>query len=88
MKRFKIDPRLIAAITAGTLVILPLAACTTPQETSKATEQTQTVTETTPALTSEEAFTGKDLEVGYDESEAETITLNGSSAVSSSHVSS
>ncbi len=84
MKRFKTDPRLIAAITAGTLIILPLAACTTPQETSKATEQTQAVTETTPALTSEEAFTGKDLEVGYDESEAETITLNSSSAVSSS----
>ena len=84
MKRFKIDPRLIAAITAGTLIILPLAACTTPQETTKATEQTQAVTETTPALTSEEAFTGKDLEVGYDESEAETITLNGSSAVSTS----
>ena len=84
MKRFNIDPRLLAAITAGTLIILPLAACTTPTDTSVTTAQTQAVTETTPVLTSEATFTGKDLEVGYDESEAETITLNGSSATSSS----
>ena len=84
MKRFNINPKILAAITAGTVILLPLAACTAQAETSNVTEQTETVTETTPVLTSEDAFTGKDLEVGYDESEAETITLNGSSAVSSS----
>ena len=84
MKRYIINPRLLAAITAGTLTVLPLASCKAESETSMTTEQSQAVTETTPVLTSEEAFTGKDLEVGYDESEAETITLNGSSAVSSS----
>ena len=84
MKHFNIDSKLLAAITAGTLIILPLAACTTPTATSGTTVQTQAVTETTPVLTSEATFTGKDLEVGYDESEAETIILNGSSAASSS----
>ena len=87
MKHFNIDSKLLAAITAGTLIILPLAACTTPTATSGTTVQTQAVTETTPVLTSEATFTGKDLEVGYDESEAETIILNGSSAASSSGVS-
>ena len=57
MKHFNIDSKLLAAITAGTLIILPLAACTTPTATSVTTAQTQAVTETTPVLTSETAFT-------------------------------
>ncbi len=84
MKRFNINPKLLAALTAGTLLLIPLSACTSTTETSNTTEETQSVTETVPSLTSEEAFTGKDLEIGYDENEADTITLKGSTAESSS----
>ena len=84
MKRFNINPKLLAAITAGTLLLIPLSACTQTTETTTAAEETQSVTETSPSLTSEAAFSGNDLEVGYDESEAETITLKGSTAESSS----
>ena len=84
MKRFNINPKLLAALTAGTLILIPLSACTSTTETSQNTVETPAVTETVPTLTSEEAFTGKDLEVGYDENETDTITLKGSTAESSS----
>ncbi|MBR3247266.1 MAG: carbohydrate-binding domain-containing protein [Clostridiales bacterium] len=84
MKRFNINPRLLAALTAGTLMLLPLSSCTTPAVTSNVTEETVSAAETVPSMTSGETFSGQDLEIGYDENESETITLNGSSAVSSS----
>ena len=84
MKRFNIDPKSLAAFTAGTLMLLMFSSCTSTAETSRDTEEMPSVTETVPSLTSKEVFSGKDLEIGYDENEAEIITLKGSTAESSS----
>ena len=85
MKHINTSHKILAGLTAGSVILLSLTACseTPAASTGESTKATaETVKET--VITSETAFTDKDLEVGYDDSEAETITLNGDSAVTDS----
>ena len=83
MKPIKTEYKLIATIMTGALAVFTLAACTTVKPESEVQE---TASPDTVTISSElsEAFSDKDLEAGYVDSEAETITLNGSSASSDS----
>lgn len=87
MKKYNFNHKLPAVLTAAALMLSISTACSNK---TAATAQTESVSEavteaaTTSVLTSETVFTGKDLEIGYDENEAETITLSGNSASSSS----
>ena len=83
MKPIKTEYKLIATIMTGALAVFTLAACTTVKPESEVQE---TASPDTVTISSElsEAFSDKDVEAGYDDSEAETITLNGSSASSDS----
>ena len=84
MKRINRYLKLFITATAGTLVLSSATACSVPEVSSEVTTETTYATEPSTLLTSKEAFTEKDLEIGYDENESETITLNGSTASSSS----
>ena len=85
MKRFKIDHKILAMLAAGALFVTTLTACsgTTSASGTTSTSSPESTSAST-SITSEEAFTDKDLETGYDETESETITLTGSSAVTDS----
>ena len=67
----------------GALAVFTLAACTTVKPESEVQESTSPDTITISSDLSE-AFSDKDIEVSYNESDAQTITLNGSSASSDS----
>ena len=83
MKPIKTEYKLIATIMIGALAVFTLAACTTVKPESEVQE---TASPDTVTISSElsEAFSDKDVEAGYDDSEAETITLNGTTASSDS----
>ena len=83
MRPIKTEHKLIAAIMSCSLAVFALAACTTPDSGDKTSE---TVSSDTITISSDlsEAFSDKDLDVSYDESEVQTITLNGASATSDS----
>lgn len=83
MRPIKTEHKLFAAIMAGSLAVFTLAACTTVNPGDKTSE---TISSDTITISSDqsEAFSDKDIEVSYDESDAQTITLNGSSASSDS----
>lgn len=85
MKRFKIDHKILAMLAAGALFVTTLTACSgSPSVSDTISTSAQESTAASTSITSEEAFTDKDLETGYDETESETITLTGSSAVTDS----
>ncbi len=85
MKHINTLHKITAALTAGTILLLSATACSeTPAASSPESTETTADTGKVTVITSETAFTDKDLEVGYNDSEAETITLNGDSAVSDS----
>ena len=84
MKHLNRYLRLLITVTSGALVLSAATACSVPEVSSEAITETTYATESSTLLTSKEAFTGKDLEIGYDENDSETITLNGSTASSSS----
>ena len=83
MKPIRTEHKLTAAIMACALTVFALAACTTVTPESEVQE---TASPDTVTISSElsEAFSDKDVEAGYDDSEAETITLNGTTASSDS----
>lgn len=81
MKRIKTEHKLLAVIVFCSVAISTLAACslnTSPQD----TKTSETLGSETAGIT--EAFSEKDIEISYDESEAQTITLNCISASSGS----
>ena len=79
MKPVKTEYKALAAITAGTIAVLSIAACSIASSNTSDTtvpSESETTVETT--------FSDNDLNAGYDESEAQIITLNGTSASSDS----
>ena len=83
MKHFNTEQKLFATIIICTFAILVFAACSLSSPPSSVKEENDpSVTIDKTTLT--EAFSEKDVEVIYNDSEAETLTLNGNSAVSSS----
>ncbi|MBR3141758.1 MAG: carbohydrate-binding domain-containing protein [Clostridiales bacterium] len=85
MKNFNVSNKILAALISGSMILLSATACnkTSPLSSEESTKEVQK-TEESSVITSETAFSDKDLEVGYDESDAQTITLTGDSAVSDS----
>ena len=83
MKHFNTEQKLFATIIICTFAISVFAACSLSSPPSSVKEENDpSVTIDKTTLT--EAFSEKDVEVIYNDSEAETLTLNGNSAVSSS----
>lgn len=80
------EHKLLAAILSCSLAATALAACSIANTTSGTTVQTTSAaaeTETS-AIDTSAVFSSKDTDSSYDESSAETITLNGNSASSDS----
>lgn len=83
MKRFNTERKLLAAIVICALAVSSLAACTISSELpSEQTSQAAATSATVSDLS--ESVTVPDTETDYDESDAQIITLNGSSAESDS----
>ena len=79
MKPVKTEYKALTAITAGTIAVLSIAACSIASSNTSDTtvpSESETTVETT--------FSDNDLNAGYDEIEAQIITLNGTSASSDS----
>lgn len=84
MKPIKTEYKALATITAGTIAVISIAACsiaTTNTSDTVIPSESETAVTTSEITTS---FSDNDLDSGYDESEAQTITLNGNSASSDS----
>ena len=79
MKPIKTEHKAMAVIMAGALTFFTLAACAQSNITESSSESTSP-DEITISSGLSEAFSEKDLEVSYNESEAQVITLNGTSA--------
>ena len=84
MKPIKTECKALATIIAGTIAVFSIAACSIASS-NDSDAVTTSEAETTAAITEiSTTFSENDLDAGYDESEAQTITLNGSSATTDS----
>lgn len=86
MKHFNTQQKILATILTGALAVSSFAACSiVSSNTSDVSNSSEPQTQTA-AVSAEitNAFSDNDLDAGYDESEAQTITLNGTSASSDS----
>lgn len=85
MKRFYSNHKILALLATCSLFVTTLTACSESSSVSGtvSTSAPETVAASS-SITSDEAFTDKDLETGYDETESDTITLTGSTALTNS----
>ncbi|WP_051689052.1 carbohydrate-binding domain-containing protein [Butyrivibrio sp. AE2032] len=86
MKHIKTEHKLISAAVICSVAVTALTACSIAGQTasSSASASAAITSSGETAKTTTGLFSEKDLEIGYDESNAVTITLNGTSADSSS----
>lgn len=85
MKRLKTYQKITAVLISGSLVLISAAACTrTGVTSSEDTKEASSDVFPSTSISAEEAFTDKDLEIGYDDSAAQPIVLTGTTASSTS----
>ncbi|MBR4914591.1 MAG: carbohydrate-binding domain-containing protein [Clostridiales bacterium] len=87
MKKINMKYKLLAALLFCSLAAMSFAACSAPAESTSLQQTANASTATATARSSAEisyVFSAKDLDASYDESTAQVINLNGSSASSDS----